>query len=292
MGSKLKSFFSALGYLLIAGIIQGIVGFLVASTGGKKYRYDELVNIEQPNIVNIINESITSLNYILLISSIIIIIIFSLIYKAKDKKITNEILLKKTKSINIKISVLVGIFVWAFNFGIVTLLKLNGLIMEELQWLNEISNPLSKINIFFLILVIGIVVPFSEEFLFRGIVYKTLSKNITIPSTIIIQGILFGIFHGNLVQGFYTSLLGIILGFLTYKTQSLIPSIIAHMTNNIIAITIPVIMGKVFNNTVFIIFAIVGLIGIIITLFFINKNNPKVIEEKIKTMDEVYNFKE
>ena len=56
-------------------------------------------------------------------------------------------------------------------------------------------------NIFLTILVVGIVAPFAEELLFRGIIYKTLSKSMSIPAVIIIQGVLFGVYHMNLVQG-------------------------------------------------------------------------------------------
>ncbi|WP_312578966.1 CPBP family intramembrane glutamic endopeptidase [Clostridium sp.] len=286
MGNKLKSFFAALGYLLMAFIIQVLVSVIGGMLIGLQYVYkqssNDLMNMEQQGMTNVVNEVAGKLNYILLISSIVTVLIFLIIYAIRKKKLTEEILLKKTKLMNIVIAALIGTSVWLFNSGVLVLLQLNGLLMEQFQGMNEILNPLTEANLFIMILTIGIVAPFAEEFLFRGVIYRTLSKNISIPVTIIIQGILFGIYHGNLIQGVYASLLGIIFGFITYKTQSLWPAIIAHMTNNTIAVIIPTVMGDIFSTTSCMIFVIIGLIGTIITIFFINKNNPKVIEENME----------
>jgi len=286
VGNKLKSFFAALGYLLIAFIIQVLVSVIGGMLIGLQYAYkqshNDLMNMEQQGMTNVVNEVAGKLNYILLISSIVTVLIFLIIYAIRKKKLTEEILLKKTKLMNIVIAALIGTSVWLFNSGVLALLQLNGLLMEQIQGMNEILNPLTEANLFIMILTIGIVAPFAEEFLFRGVIYRTLSKNISIPATIIIQGVLFGIYHANLIQGVYASLLGIIFGFITYKTQSLWPAIIAHMINNTIAVIIPTVMGDIFNTTSCMIFIIIGLIGTITTIFFINKNNPKVIEENIE----------
>ncbi|ARC86335.1 CAAX protease self-immunity family protein [Clostridium argentinense CDC 2741] len=282
MGNKLKSFFAALGYLLMAFIIQVLVSVIGGMLIGLQYVYKQSHNMEQQGMTNVVNEVAGKLNYILLISSIVTVLIFLIIYAIRKKKLTEEILLKKTKPMNMVIAVLIGTSVWLFNSGILVLLQLNGLLMEQFQGMNEILNPLTEGNLFIMVLTIGIVAPFAEEFLFRGVIYRTLSKNISIPVTIIIQGVLFGIYHGNLIQGVYASLLGIIFGFITYKTQSLWPAIIAHMTNNTIAVIIPAVMGDIFNTTSCMIFVIIGLIGTIITIFFINKNNSKVIEENVE----------
>lgn len=282
MGNKLKSFFAALGYLLMAFIIQVLVSVIGGMLIGLQYAYKQSHNMEQQGMTNVVNEVAGKLNYILLISSIVTVLIFLIIYAIRKKKLTEEILLKKTKPMNIVIAVLIGTSVWLFNSGILVLLQLNGLLMEQFQGMNEILNPLTEGNLFIMVLTIGIVAPFTEEFLFRGVIYRTLSKNISIPVTIIIQGVLFGIYHANLIQGVYASLLGIIFGFITHKTQSLWPAIIAHMTNNTIAVIIPAVMGDIFNTTSCMIFVIIGSIGTIITIFFINKNNPKVIEENVE----------
>jgi len=249
MGNKLKSFFAALGYLLMAFIIQVLVSVIGGMLIGLQYAYKQSHNMEQQGMTNVVNEIAGKLNYILLISSIVTVLIFLIIYAIRKKKLTEEILLKKTKPMNMVIAVLIGTSVWLFNSGILVLLQLNGLLMEQFQGMNEILNPLTEGNLFIMVLTIGIVAPFAEEFLFRGVIYRTLSKNISIPVTIIIQGVLFGIYHGNLIQGVYASLLGIIFGFITHKTQSLWPAIIAHMTNNTIAVIIPAVMGDIFNTT-------------------------------------------
>ncbi|MBS5823865.1 MAG: CPBP family intramembrane metalloprotease [Clostridium argentinense] len=296
MGSKIKSFFMALGYLLIAAIIQIIVSFIGGTITAKKHLSKQvennLLNMESQNMTNMINEVFGNFNYILLVSSILTVLIFLLIYKIKKRKLFEEILLKRTKNINFGTGILTGIFAWLFNSGILYLLLQNRKFLQHFDTMDEILNPLYQGNLFIIILTIGIVAPFVEEFLFRGIVYKTLSKNISISAVIVIQGILFGIYHLNIIQAVYASLLGIIFGFIKYKTQSLWPAIAAHIANNIMAVIIPTIAGDKFSSATCIIFIIIGLIGTIITLFFIHRNNPKTMDESIKINSEIYDFEE
>lgn len=81
-----------------------------------------------------------------------------------------------------------------------------------------------------------------EEIMFRGFVlnaYKSLGKK----KTIIYSGILFGLFHFNLQNLLGPIYLGIILGMIYIKTNSLYSSIIGHAVNNTIALAI----GAYFN---------------------------------------------
>ncbi len=221
-------------------------------------------------------------NYLLLIYSIITVLIFLLMYAIRKKKISEEILFRKAKVSNISTAVVVGASMWLFNSGVLALIESNGLFTNHFQVMNSILGPLSQGSIFIVILTVGIVAPFAEEFLFRGVVYRTLSKNIPMSATIIIQGVLFGIYHGNFIQGSYATLLGIIFGYMTYKTKSIWPAIVAHMINNTGAIVIPMIIGNNFNNTMgYVVFAIIGLIGVLGSIFILIKCNPSKIENHV-----------
>ena len=129
-------------------------------------------------------------------------------------------------------------------------------------------------------ITVGIIAPIAEEFLFRGVVFNTLKKRFSPVWTIVIQGVLFGVFHLNLVQGSYATLLGMVFGYVTYKTKSLWPAIIMHIVNNSMSFIITIVLGD-YNLSVtgFIIQAIVAVIGIAVTLFLVSRKNPKVSEE-------------
>ncbi|MBQ7840075.1 MAG: HAD hydrolase-like protein [Lachnospiraceae bacterium] len=75
----------------------------------------------------------------------------------------------------------------------------------------EISEIQFDIPIWLGILSYGILAPLGEEVLFRGIVYGQLKRVSNAPVAIVTSGILFGLFHGNLVQFVYATVIGIAL---------------------------------------------------------------------------------
>ena len=82
--------------------------------------------------------------------------------------------------------------------------------------------------------VVVILAPIAEEFIFRGITLK-LANDFTSEFWIanIIQAAMFGIYHMNLMQGIYTFIMGLCLGYIFKKFNSLTASILAHLTFNI-----------------------------------------------------------
>ncbi len=78
--------------------------------------------------------------------------------------------------------------------------------------------------------------PVFEEILFRGIVMTELRKIMPAAWAIIIQGVVFGIFHMILIQGVFAAVFGIILGFIYYKTKKLSVTAAVHMVFNMSAV--------------------------------------------------------
>ena len=77
-----------------------------------------------------------------------------------------------------------------------------------------------------------ILAPLSEELIFRGVTLRQLKKCLPFWVANIVQGILFGIFHMNLIQGVYACCLGLILGYICEKGGSIYYSILLHMLFN------------------------------------------------------------
>ena len=84
-------------------------------------------------------------------------------------------------------------------------------------------------NIFFMV----ISAPICEEIFFRGILSSRTGEYGT-WAAVISTGILFGLFHMNYAQVFYASMLGFCSAFMLFKTRSLIPSLILHLSLNTI----------------------------------------------------------
>lgn len=90
-----------------------------------------------------------------------------------------------------------------------------------------------------ILLTIGIIAPIAEELLFRGLVFHMFNRHMNVKIALIVQGLLFGAFHMNLVQGVYASVLGIVLGIAYLLTGSLWIPIIIHIVNNSVALLLP-----------------------------------------------------
>lgn len=76
--------------------------------------------------------------------------------------------------------------------------------------------------------------PLVEEVIFRGLILQYLGRaGATFLVANLIQSVLFGIFHMNLVQGIYTTLIGFLLGYLAYRYDSILVPMALHAAYNL-----------------------------------------------------------
>lgn len=86
------------------------------------------------------------------------------------------------------------------------------------------------------VLCLGIIVPVSEELVFRGLLFKRCREFVGfIPAAAGIS-ILFGFSHGNLVQFLYAAGLGMLLAYCYEKYGSLRASVLLHVTANLVSL--------------------------------------------------------
>lgn len=78
-----------------------------------------------------------------------------------------------------------------------------------------------------------LVAPIVEEIMFRKILLDKLRRFGDFPA-ILITGFAFGIFHFNILQFFYATVLGIFFAYITIRTNRLIYAIVLHMLMNFI----------------------------------------------------------
>lgn len=87
-------------------------------------------------------------------------------------------------------------------------------------------------------LAIGIMAPLAEEVVFRGAILRTLLRmfgNRWHWVAIAISALVFGAVHGNLPQFVHATIIGMLLGWMYYRTGSIVPGIVLHWVNNSIA---------------------------------------------------------
>ena len=203
-----------------AGIWAGIKGegyqatLLAANTGG--------------------NAILTAL--VSVFSSVITLIIF---LKTKWTPLTRGYLLSKPW----------GTLLWVALFSLGTIIPLSflyeqlGIEMDENT--QQIFTSLMKEPWGYV--AVGILAPLAEEVVFRGAVLRTLlglmsKKNHWVA--IMISAAIFGLAHANVAQFVNALLLGLLLGWMYYRTKSLVPGILLHWVNNTMAYVLANIMPQ------------------------------------------------
>ena len=169
-------------------------------------------------------------------SSVITLVIF---LKTKWTPLTRGYLLSKPW----------GTLLWVALFSLGTIIPLSflyeqlGIEMDENT--QQILTSLMKEPWGYV--AVGILAPLAEEVVFRGAILRTLlgimsKKNHWVA--IIISAALFGLAHFNAAQFINALLMGLLLGWMYYRTGSLVPGILLHWINNTMAYVLTNIMPQ------------------------------------------------
>ncbi len=87
-------------------------------------------------------------------------------------------------------------------------------------------------------LLVGILVPIYEELIFRGVIFDATKRYIYARWAMVLQSFLFAIIHGDLFLCPVFFLFGILSGQLRKNSDSLLPGIIFHTVNNLLALLV------------------------------------------------------
>ena len=79
-----------------------------------------------------------------------------------------------------------------------------------------------------------ILAPIGEELTFRGLTYRFARRALPFWTANILQALLFGIMHANMIQGIYAFAVGLILGWVCRVGHSIKYSVILHILFNIL----------------------------------------------------------
>ena len=136
---------------------------------------------------------------------------------------------------------------------------------EELQKMADDKSMISGISGILYGCIFG---PIAEEIGFRGILLGGLLKTRCRPwLAILISAIAFGLLHKFPMAFFGSIIFGIIVGWLYWRTGSIIPGIIMHIANN----SLTGIDSTGWNNPVFIIILIVSFLLLAFGLWWFGK---------------------
>lgn len=166
---------------------------------------------------------------------------FILYYRMRKKEERQGIYVFDIEPYKYKIYDYIIAFIVIMGTGGISILWLNyadiifsfsSAIVESSEAFSEYWTDIGNEAYIWSLLSIVIFGPIMEELLFRGLIFHSLSKFKGGVFAIIISGVLFGIWHGELVQTVYTAIMGIALAAVYYKTRSMVLVILMHILNN------------------------------------------------------------
>ena len=124
------------------------------------------------------------------------------------------------------LALLGGSIVWTLDYYYqIKILHVN---MQEqaLNWSKQQNNISSAF------LTTVFMAPVIEEMLFRGVLFQTINKYLNTLLTAVLLSIIFSLLHFSFIQALPLFVVSFFYFWISYKSNSIIPAILAHILNN------------------------------------------------------------
>ena len=105
-----------------------------------------------------------------------------------------------------------------------------------LKLMQQISGPGNMSEHLLTLSLAGVLGPVAEELLFRGLIQQGLVRRYGARSGILAAALLFAVYHLNPWQGVAAFQLGLLLGWLTYRSGRIGYAVALHCANNLVAL--------------------------------------------------------
>lgn len=230
MASKIwRMFYPLLLCLGVQAIISTLAGFIITA--------QIMVQLNPSDYEDILTASMdAAVKYAVLIAGIAAIFIIPLacLFMRRDIKYGKIFIQKRhAPAAAWPVLIITGILTCIGGNIIVTLFNLQYIFSDYTQ----VSEQLYSGNFIIQLVFIGVIVPISEELIFRGLIYNRAKVYMGSPlSAMLISALIFSIYHGNMVQGIYAFVIGFMMAFLYEKYGSLAAPVLFHICCNLPAL--------------------------------------------------------
>lgn len=182
----------------------------------------------------------------------VLILVFFTIYKLVFSKDKEEAKLSLNPKYSIKCLV-AGVGVSGVSLLWIMLAEQLPALKSSLDAMNMGNENIGGGSFIGAVVVAVIGAPLIEEIVFRGIVFRSLRRVSPAWVAILASSVLFGLYHMNLVQIVYATLMGIVAGIIYEKSNNLLFPILVHVANNLVAAIqgfIPFESGDIIMNVI------------------------------------------
>ncbi len=170
---------------------------------------------------------------IMMASYVVVILIFTALYKIIGFRLFDVVGLKMIKPSICISSAFLGIGAYGIIQALIVLLSF----VLPKSWVglqNEHSSALLGGSMVVAIIYTVLIAPLCEELVFRGLITCALYDNVPKILTILVPAVLFSLIHlPSPIALLYTLILGLVLGFIRLRTNSLVPCVLIHSFFNL-----------------------------------------------------------
>lgn len=96
----------------------------------------------------------------------------------------------------------------------------------------ETAKAQYQIPVVYGLILYGLISPLTEELLFRGLIYHRMKRYFPVKWSILLSALFFGLYHGNLVQALYGTILGTMIAYVYEVSGDFKIPVFAHAAAN------------------------------------------------------------
>lgn len=134
------------------------------------------------------------------------------------------------------------VFATASSLGLNALLTLIGF-AETSETYRRVADRQYGVAFGIGLVLYGVVSPLAEEALFRGVIYNRLRRFLGPVVGIVSSALFFGLFHGNLVQGVYGTVMGILIAYVYERRGGFFAPVLFHAAANLAVYIVAYLQG-------------------------------------------------
>ncbi len=155
-----------------------------------------------------------------------------------------------------------------------------GIILQnipEAEWIKNAFTELKNAPLLLQFISLCVIAPIFEEIIYRGIMLEQLNKRCGAVKAVLISSLFFGIIHFNVHQAVNGFFIGIVMGFIYIKTDSLLITMFLHFINNLYCLIVSYIpyLDKI-ESDFSIVILLCGVILLFVAYRFFNNLNGNI----------------
>ena len=229
--------YPGLTYLGICFIIEVIAAVWIAFSTVSQYDINTL-NSEMNNIINgMVDRTLSIALELQVLAAFLTLPILILYYRMDRKREERQKLVHRFTPVPAWQYVLVAVL------GMAACLAGNNLVFASgLYQVSDAYDAISELlyggKLVLELVGLGIIVPVVEEIIFRGLMYRRMREYMNVSMASVVCSMIFGFYHGNLVQGVYAFCLSLLFIYVYERFHSMAAPILFHVAANLLSVVV------------------------------------------------------